>query len=367
VTTASTEKSGLFGGGTDTWTYDAIGNRLTSTVDGEPRTYTYFKNGTNPLNGQRLASDGELAYTYDANGNTLTRSGVTFGWDADDRMTSIAGAVTASYAYDHQGRRTSKTVGGTSTSYLYDGLNLVRTSGTSAAEYLFGPGIDEPLAMLRGGSVYYVSVDGLGSVTLLSDAGGSVETTYLYDAWGELREQSGSLATDFGYTAREFGEAGLWFYRARYYQGGIGRFASEDPIGFEGGMNLFAYVRSDPMGWTDPLGTAPFFGRGCFYYLPRCGEAAGRCGDDKRRKEKDCVFFGDDPDLDGACGQPGHADYSTDAFLKCWMSIPDCQRALETCSIYAIQKRFPGIKIPFDKIPRPKPNPTPAPTPCPGR
>jgi RHS repeat-associated protein len=254
LTAASYEKSGLFGGGTDTWTYDAIGNRLTSTVDGEPRTYTYFKNGTNPLNGQRLASDGELAYTYDANGNTLTRSGVTFGWDADDRMTSIAGAVTASYAYDYQGRRTTKTVSGASTSYLYDGLNLVRTSGASAADYLFGPGIDEPLAMLRGGNVYYVAVDGLGSVTLLSDSAGTVETTYLYDAWGELREQTGTLATDFGYTAREFAEAGLWFYRARYYQPGIGRFVSEDAHGFEAGINFFAYALSNPINAVDPLG-----------------------------------------------------------------------------------------------------------------
>jgi RHS repeat-associated protein len=223
-------------------------------VDGEPRTYTYFKNGSNPLNGQRLASDGELAYTYDANGNTLTRTGVMFGWDADDRMTSISGAVTASYTYDHQGRRTGKTVGGATTSYLYDGLNLVRTSGASAADYLFGPGIDEPLAMLRGGNVHYVAVDGLGSVTLLSDPAGTLENTYLYDAWGELREQTGTLANDFGYTGREFGEAGLWYYRARYYQPGIGRFNREDDVRLLDGPSAYRYSKSSPVGLVDPLG-----------------------------------------------------------------------------------------------------------------
>ncbi len=110
------------------WTYDAIGNRLTNTVNGVPQTYSYFKNGSNPLSGQRLSSDGLNAYTYDANGNTLTRNGsggnFTFGWDANDRMTSISGAATASYGYDYQGRRASKTEGGVTTTYLYDSLNL---------------------------------------------------------------------------------------------------------------------------------------------------------------------------------------------------------------------------------------------------
>ena len=115
-----------YNGEVDAWTYDAIGNRTTKTVNGIPTAYTYFKNGSNPLNGQRLQSDGANAYTYDANSNTATRTGVTFGWSPDDRMTSIAGGVTASYTYDYQGRRTSKTTGGTTTSYLYEGLNLIR-------------------------------------------------------------------------------------------------------------------------------------------------------------------------------------------------------------------------------------------------
>jgi hypothetical protein len=53
------------------WTYDAIGNRLSNTVNGVPQTYSYFKNGSNPLNGQRPSSDSINAYTYDANGNTM--------------------------------------------------------------------------------------------------------------------------------------------------------------------------------------------------------------------------------------------------------------------------------------------------------
>ncbi|HNX49746.1 MAG TPA: hypothetical protein PLS53_10195 [Thermoanaerobaculaceae bacterium] len=124
-------------------------------------------------------------------------------------MTSIAGGVTASYTYDFVGRRTSKTTGGTTTSCLYDRLNLVRTGGASQAGYLFGPGIDEPLAMARNETISYYSVDGLSSVALLSDPTGTVQDAYLYDAWGEVKGQGDTLANDFGYTAREVGEVGL--------------------------------------------------------------------------------------------------------------------------------------------------------------
>lgn len=125
MTQAGYPSAAPYNGEVHTWTYDGIGNRTSAAVNGTPTSYTYLTNGSNPLNGQRLQSDGVSTYTYDANGNTLTRTGTpgsfTFGWDAQDRLTSIAGSATATYTYDHQGRRTSKTVGGATTTYLYDG------------------------------------------------------------------------------------------------------------------------------------------------------------------------------------------------------------------------------------------------------
>ena len=365
-----------YNGEVHAWTYDALGNRLTNTVNGVPQTYTYFKNGSNPLNGQRLSSDSVNTYTYNPNGNSLTRNGsggnFTFGWDYDDRMTSISGAATASYTYDYQGRRTSKTVSGSTTTYLYDGLNLIRASGSSTGDYLFGPGIDEPLAMSQSGSVYYFAADGLGSVNLLTDTSGAMQDAYLYDAWGVVKSQTGTLANDFGYTAREFGEAGLWFYRARYYQAGIGRFTQEDPIRLRGGPTLFAYARSAPVLRHDPLGTsdASFLERfrGCRYYFSKCADKATKCGDDRRRKEVQCANrFGDDPEMDERCGQPTHVAFSTDTFVQCWLNIPECQKTLEKCGMKAITGYWPGMKIPWDRIPKPQPTPMPPPTPCPGQ
>ena len=237
------------------WTYDAIGNRLTNTINSTTQNYTYYKNASNPLNGQRLQSDSTKTYTYDFNGNLAGDGAYTYTWDREDRLLGISGGgLTATYKYDYLGRRSSKTVGGQTTTYIYDGQNLIAERGASVAEFLHGPGIDEPLAMYRTGLAYYYDVDGLGSVSLANDVSGTVQDKYLYDGWGITRSSTTPIVNPFVYTAREAGEAGLLFYRARYYNPGIGRFVSEDPIGFWGGMNLFAYVENDPLTYTDPFG-----------------------------------------------------------------------------------------------------------------
>lgn len=265
-----------FGSEIDSWTYDDIGNRLTQSINGTPATYTYVKNGANPLNGQRLLNDGTNAYTWDANGSNLTRNGTpgnfTFGYNVDNRLTSITGAAAASYTYDYQGRRTTKTVSGTTTTYLYDGLNLVtETTGGSATNYVFGPGIDEPLATYQAGALAYYSADALGTTTLLSNASGTVQNSQVFDAWGLSRSSSASLVNSFGYTARELGEAGLTFYRARFLQAGVGRFTAEDPLGPDVRASFHAYGSNGPVLAIDPLGqdevTRDDGARRCFYCL----------------------------------------------------------------------------------------------------
>src|SRR3989442_13104365 len=87
---------------------------------------------------------------------------------------------------------------------------------------------DEPLAMLRSGATSYYHADGLGSVTSLSSAAGSIANTYTYDSFGKLTNSTGSLVNPFRYTARESDtETGLYYYRGRYYDRSIGRFVNE--------------------------------------------------------------------------------------------------------------------------------------------
>ncbi len=66
------------------------------------------------------------AMTYNANGNLMNDGTNTYTWDARNHLTAISGAVTASFEYDALGRRISKTINGTATRFLYDGLNPVQ-------------------------------------------------------------------------------------------------------------------------------------------------------------------------------------------------------------------------------------------------
>jgi RHS repeat-associated protein len=107
--------------------------------------------------------------------------------------------------------------------------------------------------MQNGTTVSYLLSDHLGSTTALTDATGVVTNTATYDGFGNA---TGNLNTRYGYTGREFdADLGLQYSRARFYDAKLGRFISEDPIGFSGGdVNLFGYVHNNAVNKTDPLG-----------------------------------------------------------------------------------------------------------------
>jgi RHS repeat-associated protein len=244
-----------FNGEVHAWTYDNIGNRLTNTVNASTANYTYFKNGSNPLNGQRLQSDGVKTYAYDANGNVTGDGTYTFTWDYENRLIGITGGgVMASYSYDYLGRRKSKTVDSATTQYLYDGEDLVRETSTTVIDYVLGPRIDEPLANSQSSTFSYYNSDGLGSIVSVNNQAAVTQNSYSYDAWGVVRSQTGSVLNSFGYTSREFGEAGMYFYRARYLFPAIGRFNSEDSLRFAAEPNFYPYVLNSPVNRFDPSG-----------------------------------------------------------------------------------------------------------------
>jgi RHS repeat-associated protein len=88
-------------------------------------------------------------------------------------------------------------------------------------------------------------------------------TKYTYDSFGNITSSTGSLVSPFRYTGREWdSETGLYYYRARYYDSSVGRFLSEDPIKFLGGIDFYAYVKNSVPNTFDPLGLAQ-----CFYRI----------------------------------------------------------------------------------------------------
>jgi RHS repeat-associated protein len=150
------------------------------------------------------------------------------------------------------------------TNYLYDGPELTASvidemdgAGNMLARYTRSDLIDEPLAMLRGGTTAYYEADGLGSVTSLSGAAGTVANTYSYDSFGNLAASTGTITNPFQYTARDSdAETGLRYYRARYYDPATGQFVSEDPVGFVAGVNFYRYAANSPQDLVDPTGFA---------------------------------------------------------------------------------------------------------------
>ncbi|HLZ52524.1 MAG TPA: RHS repeat-associated core domain-containing protein [Candidatus Acidoferrum sp.] len=155
------------------------------------------------------------------------------------------------------GRRIYKSSSAGTSIYAYDGDNLIEetnSSGVVVSRYEPTQNIAEPLAMLRSGATSYFHADGLGSITLLSNAAGSIANTYTYDSFGKLTNSTGSLVNPFRYTARESDtETGLYYYRARYYDSNAGRFLTEDALRYEP-TSFYSYVGNDPVFWNDPLG-----------------------------------------------------------------------------------------------------------------
>jgi RHS repeat-associated protein len=237
---------------TESYSYDAVGNRLSSS--GVP-TYSY-----NPSN--ELTSNSSGSYTYDANGNTLTDpSGKSYSWDFENRLSQVVnpGVGTTTFRYDPWGRRLQKSGPLGTTNYLYDRANLVNeinNAGNIGTSYAGNDEkVDEPLSEQRSGTNSYYEQDGLGSVTSLSNSAGTLANTYNYDSFGKPTASTGTLVNPFQYTAREFDpETGIYNYRHRYYNQSDGRFISEDPLRFGGGADFYAYVRNNPINLSDPSG-----------------------------------------------------------------------------------------------------------------
>ncbi|MFC4160746.1 RHS repeat-associated core domain-containing protein [Chitinimonas lacunae] len=260
------------------WTYDKVGNRKTETVTvrGVAITTAYDYDANDRLVSETTGGY-VTRYTYDANGNTLTQDGpdgrVEYAYDDADRLVEMrAGGARHTYQYDADGLRIGQTYhpasGPTvSTFYLLDKsgeyaqvIEEHTQEGTGprrlSAIHTFG---DDPIAQTRNGLTQYLLADGMGSTRLLTDAAGAVTDTFVFDAFGNELERTGTTTVTHLYRGEQYDPALAFYYlRARYYDPSTGRFPTMDSFaGFAmdpPSLHKYAYAHADPVNKLDPSG-----------------------------------------------------------------------------------------------------------------
>lgn len=197
------------------------------------------------------------AWEYDTNGNLTADGTRVYEWDAANRLVAVreGGATLASFTYDGNGRRATKTTNGNTTTYVYENDQFLeeRSSAASTVRYVYGQRVDQPLMRVQGGvSAYYVA-DHLGSIVQTTDAAGMPLASWAYDPWGVFL--AGTTSSGLAFVGREWdSEIELYYFRARYYSPALGRMISEDPVGVRVSPNLYTYVRNHPIDSIDPSG-----------------------------------------------------------------------------------------------------------------
>jgi RHS repeat-associated protein len=250
--------------------YDPNGN-IISVVDANsptgvetlenPETYSYLP-GTNKLS--QISGTPSTTFGYDDNGNITSETTLphafTYVHDSSNQLKQVLydGNEIASYTYNGAGQRIKKVAGGTTRIFHYDlrGHLIAETDQNQqmVAEYVYLG--DQLLAMIKPGeNVYYYHNDHLGTPQVLTDDSQGIAWKAVYTPFGEAVVSNPSVENPFRFPGQYYdAETGLHYNYFRYYNPQTGRYMTPDPIGLEGGVNLFAYVRGNPLRWFDRWG-----------------------------------------------------------------------------------------------------------------
>lgn len=286
------------------YNYDEL-NRLVREESISTRNYVYDAVGNDSGNGgqfneiNQLTEDNNFTYTYDLNGNQTRKTDKvtggyhSFTWNAENQLKQVKvfknaslQTFTISYKYDASGRRIERSVSNLADAtksyirkYVYDGDHIMAVldgNNEFISGYMYDEGIDEPVVLVtdydKDGELDALSLvrDRQNSVKLIVNEKKEIVQEVSYSAYGETqilnRGQKNPITNNlFYYTSRELEpEIGIYYYRARYYDPGTGRFLSEDPSSFDGqDVNFYIYAHSNPVLFNDPSGKLSAAGLVC--------------------------------------------------------------------------------------------------------
>jgi len=253
----------------ESYTYDANGNRVGATVGGVTSSASYDAQ-------DRLTQYGSTTYTYTANGELAARTagGQTTSYDYDEVgnliRVGLPSGTQIEYLVDGRNRRVGKKVDGVLVQgFLYGGglrpVAELDASNTVVSRFVYAGGQTVPAYMLKGGATYRLITDHVGSVRLVVNTStGNVAQRLDYDGFGNVTLDTSPGFQPFGFAGGLYDEdTGLLRFGARDYDARTGRWTAKDPIRFIGGdVNLYAYVRNDPVNRYDPSGRFDVFGFG---------------------------------------------------------------------------------------------------------
>ena len=247
------------------YTYDAVGNRVTSHASAN-HVHGYQRNA----GGNELLEDDAGAYDYDKNGNLIRRTDRTTGdytvftYDPENQWKSATGYDAAHKVrfsvvntYDPLGRCVATSVNGTVRHRVHDHFNpilVLDAAGKPLSRRLYGRRIDAVLGDEAAGATRWFLTDPVGSVRALVAPDGTRLTEIRYDAFGRvLHETQPAVGNDLLFTSRPYcREAGLYHARQRAYAPDLGRFLQSDLRD----RDYYTYARNDPLQLGDPLGTS---------------------------------------------------------------------------------------------------------------
>lgn len=260
------------------YTYDALGQLLTETVNGEAvniMTYDNYgnirtKNGVEYTYGDSVWKDlltgyGDKTITYDAQGNPTSYLGHTLAWEKGRQLKSFDGNT---YTYNANGIRTSKTVDGIKHTYTIDGTKILCENWSNNTLIPLYDNEENVCGIRYNGIPYYFIKNLQGDIIAIADSSTNVVAKYRYDAWGactiEQDTTSVGIANINPYRYRGYyfdEETGLYYLQSRYYDPVTARFISEDEVIFGTNMadciianNLFIYAKNNPVTNIDESG-----------------------------------------------------------------------------------------------------------------